>query len=109
MHAYHSVFISALEGMRQVTFTFLNAKEGKEQTLLCAPLDFGPLRGALDKSPRYQLWDLKAKRPPFNVTALVEDVRSIVALDASFEPEAIIKWAFKPNAWSHARDWGAFS
>jgi hypothetical protein len=109
MHADHAVFLEALLARRQVTLTFFHVKDGVERTLTCAPLDFGPLRGAHDKAPRYQLWDLGAKRPPFNVTALPEDVRSIALAEGTFAPEEIIKWAFKPNAWAVERDWGAFS
>jgi hypothetical protein len=109
MHADHATFVSALEQKRLVKLTFHNTKTGRDQVLTCAPLDFGPLRGALDASPRYQLWNAQAKRPPFNVTALPNDVQHIEMLETTFEPETIITWKFKPNAWSHARDWGNFS
>ena len=106
MHADHAVFLAALESKRKVTITFFHAKDERERTLTCAPLDFGPLRGSRDQRSRYQLWDLGAKRPPLNVTVLPDDVRSIVALEATFYPAEIIKWAFKPKAWAIARDWG---
>ena len=109
MHADHAIFLTALESKHQVTITFFHAKEAREATLTCAPLDFGPLRGAQDGKARYQLWDMGAKRPPYNVTVLPEDVRSIVALETAFDPAAIITWAFKPKAWAHPRNWGAFS
>jgi hypothetical protein len=109
MHADHEVFLEAIASKKQVKLSFFHAKEQKEMTLVCAPLDFGPLRGALDQSPRYQLWDLEAKRPPFNVTAMPEDIQSIEMLELGFDPAAIIKWKFKPNAWTVVRDWEAFS
>lgn len=109
MHVDHAAFLEALAEKRQVTVTFFHAKEKRERTLTCAPLDFGPLRGARDQTAQYQLWDLGAKRAPYNVTILPDDVRSITPLDATFEPADIIKWAFKPNAWAVARDWGRFS
>lgn len=108
MHADHALFLGALETKHHVTVIFLD-KDGREQTATCAPLDFGPLRGAHDTTPRYQLWDVAAKRPPFNVTILPDDVRAIAALESTFEPADIIRWKFKPNGWSHPRDWGAFS
>lgn len=109
MHADHALFLGALETKHHVTVTFFDAKEARERTVTCAPLDFGPLRGAHDPAPRYQLWDVGAKRPPFNVTILPADVRAIQALETTFDPAEIIRWKFKPNAWSHARDWGTFS
>ncbi len=109
MHADHALFLGALETKHLVTVTFFHAKEGRERTATCAPLDFGPLRGAQDRRPRYQLWDVGAKRPPFNVTTLPEDLRAITVLETTFDPAEIIRWDFKPNAWSHPRDWGAFS
>lgn len=109
MHADHATFLAALETKHHVTVTFFHTKEGRERVVTCAPLDFGPLRGAHDTQPRYQLWRVDAKRPPFNVTILPSELRSVVALDTTFDPADIVRWAFKPNAWSHARDWGAFS
>jgi hypothetical protein len=109
MHADHATFLAALEGKKKLTVTFFHAKEKVEKTLTCAPLDFGPLRGSKDQKDRYQLWDTAAKRPPYNVTILPEDVRSMVALDEAFDPGTIITWAFKPNAWTIPRNWGDFS
>ncbi|CAN5773181.1 hypothetical protein BH11MYX4_BH11MYX4_67220 [soil metagenome] len=109
MHADHAIFLGALESEHQVSITFVDAKDKRERTLTCAPLDFGMLRGSRDQKPRYQVWDMGARRAPFNVTILPDDVRSIVALDATFDPAKIITWAFKPNAWSVARNWREFS
>ena len=75
----------------------------------CAPLDYGPLGGAADQVDRSQLWDLEGQRKPLNIVLLDADVASFRALDEGFEPSEIIPWAFKPNAWKLARDWGAFS
>jgi hypothetical protein len=109
MHADHEVFLQAIAGKRQVTVTFFHVKDQCERTLTCAPLDFGPLRGAKEAREHYQLWDLGARRPPYNVTIAPEDIRTLTVLDATFEPEEFIKWAFKRNAWAIVRDWGAFS
>jgi hypothetical protein len=109
MHADHAIFLDAIERKHQVTITFFDRKRDREQTLTCAPLDFGPLRGESGGKPRYQLWDMGAKRPPHNVTVLAEDMRAIVALEATFDPGGIITWAFKPHAWNVARNWGDFS
>lgn len=109
MHADHANFLEALEHKRHVTVTFFHVKEQRERTLTCAPLDFGPLRGSHDQKGRYQLWDVNAKRPPFNVSFMPDDLRTITVLDTTFEPAEIIKWAFKPNAWNVARNWGEFS
>jgi hypothetical protein len=109
MHADHAIFLEALESKHHVTVSFFHVKDQRERTLTCAPLDFGPLRGAHDQKPRYQLWDVGAKRPPYNVTILPEDVRSIARLETTFDPADIIKWAFKPHAWSIERNWGPFS
>jgi hypothetical protein len=109
MHAEHAAFLQAIQDKRLVTVTFFHVKDDAERTLTCAPLDFGPLRGSKDQRPRYQLWDVEAKRPPFNVTMLPEDLRTLVVSDTPFDPKDIIRWAFKPNAWSTPRDWGPFS
>jgi len=109
MHADHQVFLDALAGKRRLSVHFFDQKEKREKTLTCAPLDFGPLRGATDATPRYQLWNLEGKRKPLNVAVLDADITSMKPLDESFDPASIITWAFKPNAWHVTRDWGEFS
>jgi hypothetical protein len=109
MHAEHALFLDAIASKRQVTITFFHVKDQRERTLTCAPLDYGPLRGAQDPRPHYQLWDLGARRPPYNVVVHADDISGLVAADVVFDPAEIIKWAFKPKAWSIARDWGDFS
>jgi hypothetical protein len=63
----------------------------------------------VSKADVYQLWDLEAKRKPFNVVLAEADIVSMTALDETFEPSAIITWAFKPHAWHVPRDWAEFS
>jgi hypothetical protein len=112
MHASHPVFLEAIATRRRLSVRYLHAGEGKEQRELvreCAPLDYGPLRGAVQRGDVYQLWDLEAKRKPFNLVLAEADIVSMTLLDGTFEPSAIITWAFKPKAWHVARDWGEFS
>ena len=109
MHEHHQLFLDAIASRRRLSLRFFDKKQQKERTATCAALDYGPLRGATDGLDRYQLWDLDAKRPPYNVALLEGDVRSMTLLDETFEPADIIKWAFKPGAWHTPRDWGAFS
>ena len=109
MHADHQVFLDALAAKRRLSVRFLNRKEGTEQTRICAPLDFGPLRGSVDTSDRYQLWDLEGKRKPFNITLVADEVMGMTLLEETFEPAEIITWAFKPRAWKIRREWGDFS
>ena len=47
MHPSHSVFLDAIAARRRLSVRFVSRKEGRELTRICAPLDFGPLRGAL--------------------------------------------------------------
>jgi hypothetical protein len=112
MHAAHPIFLEALATRRRLSVRFLQGKEGTERRELvrvCAPLDFGPLRGAASRGDVYQLWDMEAKRKPFNLVLAEADIVSMTPLDETFEPSAIITWAFKPKAWHVARDWGEFS
>ncbi len=109
MHAEHQTFLDALHAKRRLSVRFFSKKEKRELVKTCAPMDFGPLRGALDAAPRYQFWDLLGKRKPLNIAVLEEDIREITPVDGTFEPEEIITWTFKPGAWSVARDWAAFS
>ena len=109
MHPDHQVFLDALAAKRRLTVRFFSKKEGKELERVCAPLDYGPLRGAAEPTPHYQLWDLEGKRKPLNIAVVAEDLRAITLLDETFDPAAIITWKFKPNAWHVTRDWGEFS
>jgi hypothetical protein len=109
MHASHSVFLDAIAGKRRLSVRFFSRRQGRELVRLCAPLDFGPLRGALDRSDHYQLWDLEEKRKPQNLALLEADIVAMTPLEETFEPKEIITWAFKPGAWSVPRDWDEFS
>lgn len=109
MHADHQVFLSALADKRRLSVRFFSKKDGGERTRICAPLDFGPLRGAAEPIDHYQLWDLEGKRKPLNIVLVADDVREMKLLDESFEPAEIITWKFKPKAWHVQREWGDFS
>jgi hypothetical protein len=109
MHADHAVFLDAIASRHRLSVTFFSRKEGKELVRVCAPLDFGPLRGAKEPADHYQLWDLEGKRKPLNIAVLPADVVKMTVLGETFDPAEIITWAFKPGAWRIARDWGQFS
>jgi hypothetical protein len=109
MHAAHQVFLDAIAGKRRLSVTFNSKKEGRELTRVCAPLDYGPLRGGLDQSPRYQLWNLEGRKKPLNVVLSADEILDIKVLDETFEPADIVTWAFKPGAWAIQRDWGDLS
>lgn len=109
MHAQHQTFLDAIAQKRRLSVRFFDKKEGKERTRVCAPLDFGPLRGATDTRDRYQLWDLEGKRKPLNIPLLEEDMLDVKVLDDTFDPAAIVTWSFKPGSWKIERDWGEFS
>jgi hypothetical protein len=109
MHADHQVFLDALLARRRLSVRYFSKKEGAERTRVCAPLDYGPLRGAAEPKDHYQLWDLEGKRKPLNIVVAPDEVVSMTALGETFEPAEIITWSFKPKAWHVARDWGDFS
>ena len=109
MPADHQLFLDAIAAKRRISVRFNHPKEGRELVRTCAPLDFGPLRGSKDPEPRYQLWDLEAKRKPFNLALRAGDILEMKLLDATFDPAAIITWAFKAGAWAIPRDWAEFS
>jgi len=109
MDADRQVFLDALNGRRRLSVTFFSRKDNRERTRICAPLDIGPLRGAAEPTEHFQLWDLEGRKKPLNIAVLPEDVRSMTALEETFDPASIITWKFKPNAWHVVRDWGEFS
>ncbi len=104
MHASHATFLEAIAAKRRLSVRFFSRKEGRELTRTCAPLDFGPLRGAQPPVDHYQLWDLERKRKPLNIALLEGDIVSMTVLDETFEPRDIVTWAFKPRAWHVPRD-----
>ena len=53
MHPQHTIFLDAIAHKRRLSVRFFDKKTGKERTRVCAPLDFGPLRGATDTRDRY--------------------------------------------------------
>lgn len=110
MHADHQVFLDALFAKRRLSVRFISKKEGgRELVRICAPLDFGPLRGAAEPIDHYQLWDLEGKRKPLNIAVAEGDVLAMTPVDGTFDPATIITWKFKPKAWHIPRDWAEFS
>ena len=112
MHADHQLFLDAIASKRRLSVRFTPKKgpnAGREMVRVCASLDFGPLRGSSDTEPRYQFWDLEGKRKPLNIPLLAEEILEMKLLEETFDPAAIITWAFKPNAWQIPRDWAEFS
>ena len=109
MHADHQVFLDAIAAKRRLSVRFISPKEGRELVRICAPLDLGPLRGSTDPEPRYQLWDLEAKRKPKNIPLRASEIVGMTMLEETFDPAEIITWAFKPGAWALPRDWAEFS
>ncbi len=109
MHAAHQMFLDAIAQKRRLKVRFFSKKEGKELVRVCAPLDFGPLRGTTDGRERYQLWDLEGKKKPHNVPLLADEMLEVTLLDETFDPADIVTWAFKPGSWRISRDWGRFS
>ena len=113
IHDAHATFLDALAAKRRLSVRFIarekGRKLGRELVRTCAPLDFGPLRGALEAGDRYQFWDLEGRRKPLNIVLAAENILSMTPLEETFDPAEIITWAFKPNAWSIPRDWAEFS
>ncbi len=109
MHASHALFLEAIASRNRLSVRFFHRKQQRELVRVCAPLDFGPLRGAVDRSEFYQLWDLEGRRKPLNLAIAPADVLAMERLEETFDPAAIITWAFKPGAWHVAREWGPFS
>lgn len=109
MHAAHQVFLDAIAKKQRLSVRFFDKKERRERVRICAPLDYGPLRGSTDGFDRYQLWDLEGKRKPLNLPLLPDDILEMRPLEETFDPAAIITWAFKPGAWHVSREWGEFS
>ena len=109
MHPSHSLFLDAIASRHRLSVQFLHRKQQRQLTRVCAPLDYGPLRGAIDRADLYQLWDLEGKQKPHNLALAEADIVAMTRLEETFEPGAIITWAFKPNAWHVPRDWAEFS
>lgn len=109
MHAEHQLFLDALLAKRCITVSYYSRKEGKNVVRKCAPLDYGPLRGAIEPEAHYQLWNLEGKKKPLNVALRASEIFTMTATDERFDPATIITWNFKPNAWSIERDWEEFS
>lgn len=109
MHPDHQVFLDAIAAKRRLSVRFTSRKVGREMVRVCAPLDYGPLRGSTDSEPRYQFWDLEGKKKPLNIPLVASEIVSMTPLEETFDPAAIITWAFKPGAWQIPRDWAEHS
>lgn len=109
MTVSHQMFLEAIAQKRRLSVRFNHPKEKRELVCICAALDFGPLRGAIDTRDRYQFWNLEGKKRPLNLPLLETEILEMNLAEGTFDPADIITWAFKPGCWTIARAWGEFS
>jgi len=102
-------FIQAIKNRRKVELIFFSKEDSRELIRLCAPLDFGPSRRAIDKSDRYHLWDYESDTKNHILSLSPEQIKSIKTLDGEFNPGEFITWDTKRSPWFIDRDWEQYS
>lgn len=102
-------FIQAIKNRYKVELVFFSKEDGHVLTRLCAPLDFGPSRRAINKSGRYHLWDYESDTKNHILSLSPEQIKSVKILDSEFNPGEFITWDTKKSPWFIDRDWGQYS
>lgn len=105
MASFKDVFIQAIHDKMKVRITFFSKEDGKDITRLCAPMDYGPGRKMHDQSDRYWLWDYNSDTGVHPLPLKEEQIRSMVVLEDSFDPDEFIRTFSSAPSWIIPRDW----
>ena len=108
----HDEFIQAISDRREVLLTWPSKEDGGiSQVRRCAPMDFGPSRTALDKTPRYQFWDFESDSGrPHPLLLLTAQITKVELLDSTFDPATFVTWDLVKSPWHVPRTtWGNYN
>jgi hypothetical protein len=104
-------FIQSIHAMKKNKISFFSNEDGRIIERTCAPMDFGPSKRFKDGIDRFHVWDYfpDGGKAPHPIPIKQNDLKTVTALAATFNPSDFIKWKFVPNSWHVARNWGQFS
>ena len=109
MHKDHSTFILAMNEKKLVLLHFFSKSVARVVARTCAPMDFGPLPRARDRTDRYHFWDFDSEKGSHPLNILPDQVVSIELLSEGFDPVGFVTWDTTSEPWFIKRDWGRFS
>lgn len=102
-------FKQAIDSKSKVRLTFYSQEDGSNLIRICAPMDFGPSRRAINKDDRFHLWDYESDKKNHVLSLLPNQVIDIEILDERFVPSEFITWDVNKSPWFYTRSWGQYS
>jgi len=102
----HDEIIQAINDLHEVRVEFRSKEDGGAiLSRICAPMDYGPGRRAIDQTPRYHFWDLESDSGvSHTLSLLASQITSVEVLNSSFDPASFVTW---PANWFIDRTtWG---
>jgi len=101
-----ALFIESLYNKQKVKLTFFSKEDGHTLSRLCAPMDYGPFKRAVNQNDRYHFWDYESDKKNHPLILLPNQIIKIEAVNETFDPAEFVTWKFE---WHVKRDWGKYS
>ncbi|VVB73783.1 Uncharacterised protein [uncultured archaeon] len=98
--------IRAIHAKRKVRVRFFSKEEGTYITRVCAPMDYGRSRHAMDFRNKLHVWDYETSQPLALDQSHVEE---LTVLDETFDPAEFVTPELMASPWTVKRDWGTRS
>lgn len=102
-------FIQSIHDKKKIELKFFSKEDSCPLTRVCAPLDYGSIKKAKDKTPRFHFWDYESDKSPHPLLLKINQIISMNFLDEGFDPGEFVTWNTKEFPWHISRDWGKFS
>jgi hypothetical protein len=99
-------FIGAIHARRKVRIKFFSKEDGTYITRVCAPMDYGPSKRALDFRNKFHVWGYESGDKPNPLALDGSHIEEISVLDETFNPAEFVTWDLKASPWIVKRDWG---
>jgi hypothetical protein len=106
--AKHQI-IRAIHARKKVRIRFFSKEDGTYITRVCAPMDYGPSRTALDFRNKLHVWDYESDDKPRPLALDQSHVEELYVLEETFDPAEFVTWDLKASPWIVKRDWGTHS
>jgi len=109
LRKYRDDFIGAIQAKKKIRVEFYSKEDSGSLVRKCAPMDYGPSRGAEQKNDRFHMWDYESDKGPHTLSLNPNQIHKLEILDELFDPSEFITWDVKKSPWFIKRNWGVYS
>ena len=105
----NALFESAIHSKNKIRLTFFSKEDNRNIRRICAPMDLGPSRRAVNQGDRFHFWDYESDKKNHVLSLLPEQAVEMELLPDIFDPAEFVTWDVKKSPWFVPRNWGAYS